>query len=106
MPSGSPTCGGKRQVRTPYQMTQNIQDYNPAIDQPLEYVIEDFGYDVTSSHVPTGMAMLKFAMLLEALDWHWYSTKSVDGKFVREKINWASELMDKKFEMEYERLPQ
>jgi hypothetical protein len=93
-------------VRTPYQMSQNMQDYDPAIDAPLEHVIDDFGYDATSCHVPTGMAMLKFATLLEALDWHWCNTKTIDEVFVREKIKWASDLMDKKFDIPYERLPQ
>jgi hypothetical protein len=92
--------------KTTYQMTQNMADYDPAIDQPLEHVIEDFGYDATSCHVPTGMAMLKFAALLEALDWHAYSTGKITLEEARAKIKWAADLMDKKFDIEYRRLPQ
>jgi hypothetical protein len=87
-------------------MTQNMQDYNPAIDSPLEHVVDSFGYDATSPFVPHGMALLKFAMLLEALDWHWYHTGQVTEAEVREKVKWAAELMDKKFDITYQRLPQ
>jgi hypothetical protein len=46
------------------------------------------------------------AVLLEALDWHLYSTNTITMEYAREKIKWAAKLMDKKFDIEYERLPQ
>lgn len=95
-----------REVKTVYQMTQNMQDYNPAVDAPLQHVIDDFAYDATSAFVPHGMALLKFAVLLEALDWHWYHTGQVSEEEVRAKVKWAADLMDKKFDITYQRLPQ
>ena len=92
--------------KTVYQMTQNMQDFDPAVDTSLEHVIEDFGYDATSKFVPLGMAMLKMATLLEALDWHLYHTGQINEAQAREKIKWAADLMDKKFDIEYQRLPQ
>jgi len=100
-PNGSTTCGGK----TPFQVSGNMADYDPAIDESLEMVENDFGYDVTSEHVPTGMAMLKMATFLEALDWHLYSTQTITMEEARQKIKWAADLMDKKFDIEYKRLP-
>ena len=101
--NGSTICGGRK---TPFQITGNLEDYNEAIDRPLQEVEDDFGYDATSKFVPTGMAMLKFSTLLCALDWHLYSTGHVTEQEAREKIKWAADLMDKKFDIEYERLPQ
>lgn len=92
--------------KTVYQITQNMQDFNPAVDTSLEHVIEDFRYDATSKFVPIGMAILKMATLLEALDWHLHYTGQVNESQSREKIKWAAELLDKKFDLEYQRLPQ
>lgn len=83
-----------------------MDDWHPALDQTLDEVINDFGYDATSCHVPTGMAMLKMATLLEALDWHLYAKGDITMEYAREQIKWAADLMDKKFDIEYKRLPQ
>ena len=95
-----------REAKTRYQTTKDINDFNPAVDASLEHVIEDFGYDATSKFVPLGMAMIKMAYLLEALDWHLYHTGQVTETQAREKIKWAADLMDKKFDIKYQRLPQ
>lgn len=102
MPNGSPTCGGK----TPFQLSGQLIDYNFAIDQSLQVVEDDFGYGATSEFVPTGVVMGKMADLLTALDWHLYATKTISMEHARQKIKWAAELMDKKFDLEYKRLPQ
>lgn len=104
-PNTSETCGGNKVV-TPFTLSGDIKDWSPAVDQALDVVIADFQCDATSEFVPTGMAMLKFATLLEALDFHAYHTGQVTLEQSRETIKWAAELMDKKFEIEYKRLPQ
>ncbi len=96
----------KKDIKTAYSISGNIADFNPAIDDPFEHVVDNFGYDVTSNHVPLGMAILKMATLLEAIDWHLYATGILSEKEAREKIKWAADLMDKKFDITYERLPQ
>lgn len=103
-PSGLGTCGGK-EVETPYQLSKNIDDWHPALDRTLDEVLFDFKYSATECHVPTGIAMLKLATLLESLDWHLCSLRDISKNYAREQIKWASELMDKKFDLEYERLP-
>lgn len=108
-PNGSAICGGKslkRSGTTPFQISGNLKDWDEALDQPLKDIEMEFEYDSTSEHVPTGVAMLRFATLLQALDWHMYSTGDITSEYAREKIKWASELMDKKFDIEYKRLPQ
>jgi hypothetical protein len=102
-PNGSATCGGD--VKTPFGLSGNLSDYNPAIDQPLQAVEDDFGYGATSEFVPTGVVMGKMSDLLIALDWHIYATKTITLEEARQKIKWAAELMDKKFDLEYQRLP-
>lgn len=104
-PRCSDTCGGK-EIGTPSGLAGNIADWHPALDQTLDEVLNDFAYDAESSHVPTGLAILKMATLMEALDWHLYAVGDITMGYAREQIKWAAELMDKKFDIEYERLPQ
>lgn len=92
-------------TKTPYQVSGNLEDFREAIDFPLQHVEDSFAYDATSKFVPLGMAMIKFSLLLEALDWHLYHSGEVTETQAREKIKWAADLMDKKFDIEYERLP-
>ena len=93
-------------AKTPYEMSGDINDWHPALDQTLDEILYEFEGDATCSHVPTGLVMLKFANLLEALDWHIHATKTITMEYAREQIQWAAELMDKKFDIPYERLPQ
>lgn len=92
-------------VITPFQRSGNMDDYNPALDQTLQEVIDIFESDATSAFVPTGIAILRFSELLEALDWNLYATKTITLEDAREKIRKAANLMDKKFDIEYKRLP-
>lgn len=93
-------------VLTRFQRTQNIQDYDEAVDQDLDVLLMDFEYGATHTCVPTGVTMNKMGVLLQALDWHLYVIQDITEDYVREKIKWAAALMDKKFELPYERLPQ
>jgi len=94
-----------KEITTPFILSGDMKDWNPAIDQTFDVVLASFEYDVTSEYVPLGVAMLKFAELLEALDWHLYVTGKITVFDAREKIKWASGLMDKKFDIDYKKLP-
>ena len=93
-------------MKTLYQKTHRMKDFSHAADQPFERVCDVFAAEASSTHVPTGMAMLKMAILLEAIDYHVYITKELTLDEAREKIRWAAKLMDEKFDLEYKRLPQ
>jgi hypothetical protein len=80
--------------------------FDDALDLPLEVTIAAFEADATSECVPLGMALIRFSMLLSALDYNLYHTGEVSMEEARIRVKWASELMDKKFDIPYERLPQ
>lgn len=94
-----------KDIKTAYQISGNFDHYSEGIDTPLEDLLAEFEYDCTSQHVPLGIAMLRFGSILEALDWHLYATQKVSYETAREKIKWAADLMDKKFDVKYEKLP-
>lgn len=100
--NGSETSGGK----TPFQRSGNLEDFNEAIDQPFEVVVSEFAADASLNEVPLGMAILRFATLLEAIDHHLYYTGEMTLAEARERIRWAANLMDKKFDLDYRKLPQ
>lgn len=91
---------------TPYKRSGKLKDYNPAIDEPLAMVKLEFSSDASSRYVPIGMTMLKFACLLEALDWHLYATHEITLDDARKIIRWASQKMDQRFDIDYTPLPQ
>lgn len=79
-------------------------DYDPSFDETLDYNIELFSCDVHSNHVPLGVALGKMANLLNALDWH-LGLGNISRGYARDMVQWAAEEMDKRFDMDYERLP-
>jgi len=81
-------------------------DWNPAVDQSLDDVEDDFRHATSMEYVPVGVAILKFATLLEALDWHVYATRKITLEDARGTIKWAAELMDEKFDLDFKKLPQ
>jgi hypothetical protein len=73
---------------------------------PLEWHQENFDADTTLSTVPLGMAIQRFAALLEAIDYHLYITGELNEEQARERIREAAKKMDAKFDIPYQQLPQ
>ena len=93
--------------KTPFELSGDIKDLNEVWDQSFEVIKADFEADATLPTVPLGMALIKFSTLLLKLDalLYWQSPM-ISEEDARKTIKWASELMDKKFDIQYQQLPQ
>jgi hypothetical protein len=82
------------------------RELNEITDLSLEWHKDNFESDACLPYVPLGMAICRFATLLEAIDYHLYHTGELTEEQAREMIRDAAVKIDRKFDIPYRKLPQ